>query len=296
VSRQQVGVVGASSLVGECLLKSLRQADWQVLAYSRQVIQPTEDDGVTWQQFPTSVSLSRATLSRNDVPLWICAAPIWVLPEHFALLEAHGARRVVVVSSTSRFTKDVSSDPEERVLAHRLAEAEACVQKWAENHGVEWIILRPTLIYGLGRDKNISEIARFIQRVGFFPLFGRAGGLRQPLHAQDVADACMAALQARAVANRAYNLSGGETLAYRDMVTRVFAVLGCRPRLLAVPMPVFRVAVALLRCLPRYRHWSTAMAERMSQDLVFDHSDAVRDFGFSPRLFVLDAMDVPTTP
>jgi nucleoside-diphosphate-sugar epimerase len=166
------------------------------------------------------------------------------------------------------------------------------VQAWAANHGVEWVILRPTLIYGLGRDKNITEIARFIQRFGFFPLFGKADGLRQPVHAKDVAAACVAALRAPAAANRAYNLSGGETLAYRDMVVRVFAALGRTPRLLPVPLSAFRLAVALLRWLPRYRHWSAAMAERMNRDLVFDHAEAARDLAFKPKTFLLSEQDV----
>jgi nucleoside-diphosphate-sugar epimerase len=225
---------------------------------------------------------------------WVCLAPIWVLPEHFALLEAHGARRVVVLSSTSRFTKVNSPDPEEQAVSQRLAEAETRVQAWAENRGVEWVILRPTLIYGLGRDKNIAEIARFIRHFGFFPLLGKANGLRQPIHAAEVADACLAALQAPCAANHAYNLSGGETLPYRDMVTRVFKALGCPPRLVQVPLSAFYVSVALIRRLPRYRHWSAAMAERMNRDLVFDHSEAARDLAFKPRGFVLSTQDVAT--
>jgi nucleoside-diphosphate-sugar epimerase len=168
------------------------------------------------------------------------------------------------------------------------------VQAWAENHDVQWVILRPTLIYGLGRDKNITEIARFIRRFGFFPLFGKADGQRQPIHAQDVAKACLAALRAPGAANRAYNLSGGETLPYRDMVVRVFAALGRPPRLLPLPLSAFRLAVALLRWLPRYRHWTAAMAERMNRDLVFDHAKATRDLAFKPRGFVLSVQDVMT--
>jgi len=215
-----------------------------------------------------------------------------VLPGHFALLEAHGVKRVVVLSSTSRFTKNDSSDPDEQAIALLLADAEARVQTWAERHGIEWVILRPTLIYGLGRDKNITEIARFIRRFGFFPLFGMAKGLRQPIHAADVAAACITALQAPHAANRAYNLSGGETLTYRDMVARVFSALGRQLRLLSVPLWAFRLAVAMLRSLPRYRHWSAAMAERMNRDLVFDHSEAAQDLGFAPDKFNLADGDI----
>ncbi len=205
----------------------------------------------------------------------------------------HGALRLVALSSTSRFTKDDSFDPEEQAVARRLAEAEMRVRAWAESKGVEWIILRPTLIYGRGRDKNIAEMARFIRRFGFFPIFGRAGGLRQPVHADDVASACVAALHTVAATNQAYNLSGGETLSYREMAARVFSALGRNPKLLRVPLGLFRLAMAGIRWLPRYRHWSVAMAERMNRDLLFDHADATRDFGFTPRQFLLEAKDLP---
>jgi len=224
---------------------------------------------------------------------WVFLAPVWVLPEYFKMLESYGARRVVVLSSTSRFTKMDSSDSGEHEVAAKLAEGEERLRLWAEKSGVEWVVLRPTLIYGRGRDKNISEIARFVRRFGFFPLLGRAMGLRQPVHAEDMAAACVAALISPAAVNRAYNLSGGETLSYREMVGRVFAALDRRSRFLTVPLGMFRMAVRCLRLLPRYRHWSPAMAERMNLDLVFDHAEASRDFGFSPRPFRLVAEDLP---
>ena len=289
----RVGVLGASSLVGECVRPLLRAAGWQVAAYTRQA-QQRDELGVSWLVLPTGAS--GRPVSQDDAvvtPYWICVAPIWVLPDYFFLIEASGAQRVVVLSSTSRFTKISSGDTAENAIAAKLIESEARVQAWAENRGIEWIILRPTLIYGLGRDKSISEITRLIRRFSFFPVFGKAQGLRQPIHAEDVAAACISALQAAGAANRAYNISGGETLTYRDMVARVFAALGRRTRLLTVPLWAFRLAVTTLRCLPRYRQWSAAMAERMSSDLVFDHTDAARDLGFKPRAFVLTAEDLP---
>jgi hypothetical protein len=78
------------------------------------------------------------------------------------------------------------------------------------------------------------------------------------------------------------------------MVARIFTALGRRPRVLTVPLWAFRLAVTMLRRLPRYRQWSTAMVERMNRDLVFDHADAVRDLGFKPRGFALATEDLPT--
>jgi nucleoside-diphosphate-sugar epimerase len=292
----RVGVLGASSFIGACLLPLLTGAGWQVIALSRSDTSRAQSDGVAWQQLPSinSTAVAETSAGKQLLPCWICVAPIWVLPDYFPLLKAHGARRVVAVSSTSLFTKENSSDPREQAVALRLAEAEARVQAWAQSRGVEWVILRPTLIYGLGRDKNIAEMARFIRRFGFFPLFGEANGLRQPVHAVDVAEACLGALRTAGATNRAYNISGAESLPYREMVARVFTAMGRRTRLLTVPLWSFKLAIGVVRHLPRYRQWSVAMAERMNRDLVFDHSDAARDFGFRPRAFALTTQDVQT--
>ncbi len=290
-----IAVIGASSMVGKCLLAKLADAGERVTAYSRSEYVGQASDTVCWRTLPLPESPAAcvAISADEDIPrLWICAAPIWVLPEHFGLLDACRVRRVLAISSTSRFTKGDSSDPQEQAVAQRLADAEALVQAWAESRGVEWVILRPTLIYGQGRDKNVCEIARFVRRCGFFPLLGGAQGLRQPIHAQDVASACLAALRAPAAANRAYNISGGSTLAYKEMAAQVFVTLGRPVRLLRVPLWAFALALAVLRCLPRYRHWSAAMAERMNRDLVFDHGDAARDFAFAPRAFAPSKEDL----
>lgn len=289
-SMNRAGVLGASSFVGKALLPSLTNSGYQLSAFSRQARQ-ADDDGIDWLKLPAA-KLAPPTEVTYQINNWICVAPVWVLPDYFPWLKSMGAQRVVALSSTSRFTKTGSSDIAEQALARRLAEAEQKFVAWAQAQGIEWVILRPTLIYGLGLDKNVCEIARFIRRFSFFPVFGKAEGLRQPVHVQDVAQACLAALSAPA-ANRAYNISGGETLSYREMVRRVFKALGRTPRLLSVPLSAFHVAVSLVRCLPRYRNWSSAMAERMNQDLVFDHTAAANDLGFSPRAFVLSATDLP---
>lgn len=276
MERIRVGVLGATGLVGDSLLPQLQEA-YAVVPFSRRSTALPGINGGT----PTSISY------------WISLMPIWALSDYFETLLAHGARRVVALSSTSVFTKKTSSDLAEQALATRFMEAEQNFIAWAGSQNVEWLILRPTSIYGRGRDRNVSEIARFIRRFGFFPVFGAAKGLRQPIHADDVALACQRALEAKHLASRSYNISGGETLTYRDMVIRIFEALGKRPRLITTPLWLFNVEVTCIRLLPRFRDWSVAMAERMTQDLVFDHTAAERDLNLSPRPFQLEMADLP---
>ena len=285
------GVLGASSFVGECVIRRLSESGRQIVAFSRSVHAGNAESTVTWLQLLPSVAVSPQVAHITE---WVCVAPIWALPQYFAMIEESGACRVVALSSTSLFAKKDSPDPGEQALVRGLHAGEQALRTWAETQGVEWVILRPTLIYGYGRDKNVTEILRFVRRWGGFPLLGRADGLRQPVHAEDVATACVSALTVPAAGNRAYNLSGGETLSYREMVCRIFAAIGKRPQAVTIPRWLFRLAVAALRRLPRYRNWTTEMAERMNRDLVFDHGDAARDLGFSPRPFHLSQGDMPT--
>lgn len=290
MARQPVGVLGATSLVGVCLQQLLPENSWDVMAFSRQPITTRNTAHITWRQLAQPSAPNRAN---EKIDLWICAAPIWVLPEHFKLLSSYGIKRIVTLSSTSCITKKESTDASEQKIVQQLIEGESRVTAWAAANQIEWIILRPTLIYGLGLDKNISEIVRFIRRFGFFPLIGEATGLRQPVHARDVAATCIYTLKALNLKNRTYNLTGGETLSYREMVRRIFLALDRKPRLVTLPFWFFHWAVIAMRCLPRYRHWNSAMAARMNQDLVFDSTELQRQLSFSSGPFLLSTEDLP---
>ena len=289
--KSRIGVLGATSLIGDCLLPLLVEDGYDVVAFSRRaslVQRQSVSRGVVWR-----ILSIRCSHDEEPVTKWICLAPIWVLPEYFSLFLHYGVKHIVAVSSTSRFTKGLSSDTAEQELASKLTEGEQLFIDWAEKNQVTWTILRPTITYGLGRDSNISVIARSIRRLSFFPLLGAAQGLRQPVHAHDVALGCLTALNAEKAFNSSYNISGGETLPYREMVGRVFLAMGRKPRFVILPIWIFRLAVMFLRLLPRFRHWSPAMAERMNSDLVFDHADAQRDLGFTPRPFLPTMEDLP---
>ena len=290
MSERTVGVIGARSVIGQYLLQDLQDSSARVVAYTRRSGQ-SQDSRIAWRRFSSGIEPS--VKARPEVIReWIIAAPIWVLPEHFELLAATGARRLVAVSSTSRFAKLQSSDPEEQRVAARLAQGELALEEWSARNEVDWIVLRPTLIYGGGGDKNITTAARFILRFGFYPIVGAGSGLRQPVHAADVAKACILALDARHLAQRAYNVSGAATLTYKEMITEVFRVLRREPRFVRVPSALVSGAVAILRLLPNFRHLTAAMGDRMDQDLVFDNRSATADFGFSSRPYRLTIEDL----
>jgi nucleoside-diphosphate-sugar epimerase len=229
--------------------------------------------------------VSSAALPWPPVDALIHIAPLRLLPVLLPGFLARGGRRVICFGTTSRYSKAISGDPKEQAFAAEQIAAESKVAELCQAANAAWTVFRPTLIYGAGMDRNVTVIARLIRRFGLFPLLGAASGRRQPVHADDLAAACVAALAEPKAFNSAYDLVGGETLTYRQMVERIFAAEGRTPRFVPVPLSAFRAAMWCVSRIPRFKDFNVEMARRMNDDLVFDFSDAARDFGFAPRKF-----------
>ena len=270
-------VLGATSLIGGFLTDRLRDACVEYLEVSRQA--PPLDR--PWLQADLSDPDLASKLPETHTVYSL--SPVWLLPQALPALQAAGMKRLVAFSSTSRFTKQDSPERSERETARRLAEAEAAVEAFCSAHKIAWTLLRPTLIYAEGRDGNVSRLAALIRRFGWLPISGRGEGLRQPVHAGDLAEGAIAAAHAKAAEGRAYDLPGGETLSYRTMAERIFDSLD-RPRLIiSLPPWLWSAVFALAR--PLFPGANAAMGTRMSRDLVFDGGAAARDFGWRPRPF-----------
>ena len=218
-----------------------------------------------------------------DAVIHLARLPLLI--PHLGAMAELGVCRVMAFSSTSRDTKAQSSDRAERALAAALGGAEDDLTQACDRLAMAWTLFRPTMVYGAGLDQNVTFIARALRRSRWFPLAGGGRGCRQPVHAQDLAQACVAALACARTYGKTYVLSGGEVLSYRAMVERIGAALRRSPRFVSLPTGVLRLLLGIARRLPWGHHLSPEMADRMNQDLVFDWSPARRDFGYRPRPF-----------
>lgn len=281
-----VAVVGGSSQIARFLVPRLIAAGRSVTVYSRS--KPPWNLGVEnvvagLADLPAMLAAGR----RTGVLVWL--PPLLLLPEVLPGLGQAGIRRLIAFGTTASTYKARSQSQEDRDFARRTAEAEAALQEAGRRFDIAWTVLRPTMTYGCGHDDNVTNVSRLVRRFGCFPLAGAALGLRQPVHADDLAAACVAVLDAAVTHGKCYDLPGGETLSYRDMVARVGAVAGRRTFLIPLPVAVLSALIAVLRRSTRFRGLSPDMALRMQQDLCFDCVEARRDFGYSPGPFRLDA-------
>ena len=286
---RSVLILGATSQIGFFLVPMLAQRGIAVCALTRSRDLPRQclHQDVRWHSY-TSQALAASLADAGSFDAVVCLTPLPALLPLLSDLAALSVKRLVAFGTTARFYKNASSDPAELDLMQEFVAAEAELPGRCQALGITWTLFRPTLVYGCGRDGTIMFIARFVRRFGFFPLSRGGQGLRQPVHAADLAHACAAVLENPRTYGRAYDLSGATKVTYRQMVEAVFKQLG-RPALTpSVPIGLFRAAIAVGKRLPRFRGLSAQMAQRMGGNICFDHHEATRDFGFHPRPFGLN--------
>lgn len=221
-------------------------------------------------------------------------APLWLLPGHLGALAGLGIKRIVCYSSTSALTKRTSTNRTERNMAKALNDAEGRIFQESIDHRIATTVFRPTMIYGYGRDKNITTIAGFIRKYGFFPVAGNASGKRQPIHADDLVEATVSILSNERTYGKTYNLAGGETLTYRAMVERIFKLLRRPERIIGIPAGLYKGALDSISLFSS--RVTGSMIERMNRDMVFDTGKAREDFAFAPEGFLEHPeRDLPAT-
>jgi nucleoside-diphosphate-sugar epimerase len=158
-----------------------------------------------------------------------------------------------------------------------LRDGEAALAEACARRGLRWNVLRPTIVYGAGLDRSLTPIAQRAAHWRVFPLpAGR--GLRQPVHADDIAQASVAALRADAPSGHVLPIGGGERLSAAAMFARVRASLPVA----TLPLPI---PAALLRLGQRVAPSLRGPLIRLEQDLVADNAELIRLLGIAPRPF-----------
>ena len=183
--------------------------------------------------------------------------------------------RLVLVSSLRRFS--LVPDPS----VTEVTEAEADVF----DSELPWVLLRPSMIYGPGDDRNISRLADRLRRRRVLPIPGRGRHFHQPVYVDDVVQAILAAAVVRNIDRRSYALAGHEPLSYNALVDAVAEAVGVKPFKVHLPLWIALGAVGAMRCLGMRPAIDRAQILRLQEDKVYSIAEAQTDLGYAPVSF-----------
>jgi nucleoside-diphosphate-sugar epimerase len=186
-----------------------------------------------------------------------------------------GIQRAIFISTTAIFTQLNASSKKIRVAAELAI----------ETSGLKFTILRPTMIYGSPRDRNMWRLIRFMRLSPLVPIFGDGKYLQQPIFVDDVAAAVLGCLKADVTIDRSYNIAGKHPLTYNEVIDTIAKAMSKRVWKLNIPS---KPVVSLSSLFEKLRIPFPIKAEqvlRLNENKDFSYAEAQRDFGFSPLSF-----------
>ena len=183
--------------------------------------------------------------------------------------------RAVFISSTTVLV------PQKNAAKDLKLESENLIKE----SGLDWTILRPTMIYGSENDRNYSRMINFIKRRGFFIMFGRGNNLIQPIYIEDVAEAVRLVIKNPKTYKKIYQICGKTAIKYSDMLKTVAEKMGRPFKIIRLPVKLSKAAIKLYSCLFPHSSLKPDMIDRMEIDKAYSYEMASNDFGFLPVSF-----------
>lgn len=274
----KVLVTGATGFTGSRVVPLLLDSGYEVRCFVRETSDRSQLGTLTVEWVTGDLSGNEAlTSALHGIDALVNIASLGFGHAESILRSAKeaGVRRGIFISTTAIFTQLNADSKSARLAAEEAIQAS----------GLDYTILRPTMIYGSPRDRNMWRLIRLLRFSPIIPIFGDGESLQQPVFVDDVAQAVLLALGTDVTIGKSYNIAGKDPLTYNQVIDTVASALGKRVWKLHLPyMPI----VNFLQFTERIRLRLPIKAEqvlRLNENKAFSYEEAQRDFGFSPRSF-----------
>lgn len=214
-------------------------------------------------------------LTNKDALINIASLGFGHAPNIINACQKMNIKRAIFISTTGIFTKLNPDSKDIRLEAERLI----------IESDLYYTIIRPTMIYGTPKDRNMWRLVKFLKRLPVLPILGNGTYLQQPVYVSDLAWSVVSAYETDLSIKKAYNISGLEALTYNEVVDATGKALGKRVLKIHVPM---ELSYGLLKLYEKISSKPKLKAEqvlRLNENKNFSHEEATKDFNYKPMSF-----------
>ncbi len=267
-------VSGGTGLLGQGLLRVLREnGEHDVRCFVRRT-SPVERLKGLELAYGDAEDVDSIARALRGTDAFVHIAGIEHTPQALKAMRRTTVERLVIVSSTSAHSRfEFRSAP-------RLVNEALLV-----GSGLQWTVVRPSMIYGSELDHNMHKLLRFLARSPVFPLFGSGENLWQPVYYEDLARGLYAALTKPGTDGQIYDLPGLRPLTYLDLVRTAAGALGKSTRIVRIPAEPVRRALVLSERIGLPLPVSSEQVLRLREDKAYSYEKARKELGYAPRAF-----------
>lgn len=124
-------------------------------------------------------------------------------------------------------------------------EAEQALREVCENSDMEWVVVRPPLVYGPGVKANFQRLMRTLRRGLPLPV-GALRNRRSLVALDNLVDLLITCLTHPRAANQTFLVSDGNDLSVVELTEALAQLLGSRSWLIPIPAAFLRVALRMI--------------------------------------------------
>ena len=169
-----------------------------------------------------------------------------------------GIDRIIHFSSAA--TLSIRKD----FYAETKLEGEEIIKK----SGLQYCIIRPSIMYGPTDNKNIGYLINFAKKIPFFPIPGHGKWPRQPIYIDDMCLLIMGMMK-NFPENKIYSINGKDSIYFRDMIKIVLNQLGGFKFRLFIPVSVFKFLMLSYQRLTGTNQFTSDQVESLTSGEVF---------------------------
>ena len=111
--------------------------------------------------------------------------------------------------------------------------------------GLQWIILRPSEVYGPQMKEGIGELISWVKNLKFIPVVGDGSYCMSPVYIDDVVEAMAQVVMNPDLTNRKLNLCGPEIIPFGEVIDRLSRFLEVRRNKIFIPIWIAKLGVSL---------------------------------------------------
>lgn len=302
-------VTGANGFIGQALVKNLLQTKHNVIACVRQSVKPALDceyrfidnlDSKTdWRQVLQDVDVvvhcaGKASVSKDDK-----SNPSKSLKEinTAATLNLakqavdNGIQRFIFLSSIKvngeyslpnrPFTPEVTTPPSDP-YGYSKYEAELGLKEIANNSAMDFVIIRPTLVYGENVKGNFNALIKWTYKGVPLPLGGIKNNLRSLVSVKNLTDIIVSSIDTPNAKNQVLLVSDDSDISTATMLDEIASGLGVKNKALPVPPALIKIGAKLVG--------KEHIAQRLCGSLQVDITDTKELLNWQPKISTSEAI------
>lgn len=161
--------------------------------------------------------------------------------------------------------------------------------------GIDYVILRPTLMFGLYDKKHLTFLANFLEQAPIFPVPGDGKYIRQPVYIPDFCKVVKRCVEKKPK-NKIYNIIGKEKIYYIDIIKAIRKIKGLKKPIVHIPVWLFKSLLKIYAVFVRDPPFTADQLQALVNNDVFKVSPWWRTFKVKPTPFEKAMREMLTHP